>query len=255
MEVHLISNNTARRFVFEHHYSQVMPRITKLCIGGFENDILVAVATLGYGVRPKHTIQKCFPGLSVGDYLEIGKLCVSDDMPRNSESQFIAKMIKLIRRANPELMLLYSWADGILGKPGYVYQASNFYFGGHIWTEMYLDAEGHRVHPRTMQGLSNGPRVGKFKTRRYETTRALGFTKYFGKQFRYVYPLCNKREWRDLMCQSPFTWQRGGYPKDGDCQWQMQVNKGSREPCGMPSFTRTIYYNLPGVEQLTLMER
>ncbi|KKN58793.1 hypothetical protein LCGC14_0548880 [marine sediment metagenome] len=238
-----ISKNEAISLVQKYHYSKVMPRITKYCIGGFKNNELVAICTLGYGVRPLHTIRKCFPDLTSKDYLEIGKLCVTDAMPKNTESYFIARIVKLIKQTLPEIKLLYSWSDGIIGKPGYVYQASNFYYGGFIWTEMYIDSKGNRVHPRTLQGISDGEKSNgnKFKSRSYEVTTQMGYTKYFGLQFRYLYPLCHKQEWRKLQETSPFEWNRNSYPKDKDCLWKKQVAKGEHESCGLPPFKHTNY--------------
>jgi len=240
-EVKAITNRRAMEIINQWHYSKVMPRITKLCIGGFKDGELVAACTLGYGVRPKHTIKKMFPFLTVQDYLEIGKLCVSDDMPRNTESYFISRIIKIIKRQMPHIQILFSWSDGIIGKPGYVYQASNFYYGGYIWTEMYLNEDGIRIHPRTVQGLSTGERVGTFKTRRFDVTKSMGLVKYFGLQFRYCYPLCGKREWRQLQEESPFQWKQTDYPKDNDCQWKKQITKGTRVVCPKPPFVMTNY--------------
>lgn len=241
--VDLISKDMAMTLINECHYSKVMPRITKACIGGFLNKELVAVMTLGWGVRPVHTIKKIFPTLEVSDYLELGKLCVSDKCPKNTESYFISKCITLIRKTHPKLKLLFSWADGIIGKPGFVYQASNFYYGGFIWTEMYLDPKGNRVHPRSMQGISTGEKAEgtQFKSRSYDVTTSMGYRKYFGLQFRYVYPLCDKKEWKSLIESSPFTWARNGYPKDVDCVWKEQASKGVRRDCKKPPFITTTY--------------
>jgi hypothetical protein len=240
-EIRPISQLEAKQVIAKWHYSKVMPRITKMCFGGFVGNDLMAACTLGYGVRPLHTLKLAFPDLEVPDYLEIGKLCLSDDMPANSESYFMARMLGLIKTLVPQIKLIYTWADGIIGKPGYVYQASNFYYGGYIWTEMYLDEQGIRVHPRTMQGLSDTKSNGHFNSRSYEVTSAMGFTKYFGLQFRYVYPLCGKREWKAIQKSSPFDWKRGEYPKDDDCKWMVQVEKGKREPCDKPPFVITQY--------------
>ncbi len=229
-----------RNLVVQCHYSKVMPRITKVCIGGWHGQRLVAGMTLGYGTRPRHTIEGMFPSVGVVQYLEIGKLCVRDELPRNTESYFIARAVELLKKEMKGIILLFSWADGILGKPGYVYQASNFFYGGFITTEVYLTSEGIRVHPRTVQGITARP--GELRGRRdYETTRALGLTKYFGKQFRYVYPLCGKREWRRLVEESPMEWRRCGYPKDIDCTWEVQVGIGKRETCGTPPFVSGDY--------------
>lgn len=225
-----------RNLVVRYHYSNVMPRITKLCIGGWDSESLVAGMTLGYGTRPKHTIEKMFPPLSVDNYYEIGKLCVADHKPRNTESYFISRAISLVRDTYPDVKLIFSWSDGILGKPGYVYQASNFYYGGFIWTEIYLDSNGVKIHPRSVQGLTAGE-DGGLGPRDFETTRSMGLTKYFGKQFRYVYPLCSKSEWEQLCGCSPYDWRRCDYPKDEDCTWQVQESLGNRVDCDMPPWS------------------
>ena len=239
----IIPKEQAVELIKECHYSKVMPRITKLCIGGFENNKLVAVCTLGYGVRPLHTLKKAFPNLEVKDYLELGKLCVSDEMPKNTESNFIARCIKILKKEYPELKLLFSWADAIIGKPGYVYQSSNFFYGGFIWTEMYLTSQGNRIHPRTLQGISTGNKEEgkKFKSRSFDVSTKMGLQKYFGLQFRYVYPLCDKKEWDKIREKSPFNWERKNYPKDNDCKWKRQIARGKREECGKPPFIVTEY--------------
>lgn len=230
-----------RNLIVRYHYSNVMPRITKFCIGGWDGGHLVAGMTLGYGTRPKHTIEGMFPTLSTENYYEVGKLCVADHKPRNTESYFISRAIDLIREEfSPEVKVIFSWADGILGKPGYVYQASNFYYGGYIWTEIYLDENGTKIHPRTVQGLTSGG-DGELGPRDFASTRAIGLTKYFGKQFRYVYPLCGKREWKRLQATSPYDWRRGDYPKDKDCTWQVQEAIGERVDCDMPPWNSGDY--------------
>lgn len=237
-EVLLITKKHAVPLILQWHYSKVLPRINKHFIGGFVNNELVAVCTLGYGVRPLHTIKKIFPTLISKDYFEIGKLCLAEWMPKNSESNFISQCIKLIKREMPEIKLLYSWSDGILGKPGYVYQASNFFYGGYITTEMYLDENGMKLHPRTVQGISTGKKAegAKFNSRAFEVTQKMGLIKYFGKQFRYLFPLCSRNEWKKLQKTSPETWTRSGYPKDADCIWEKQIAKGIREKCDMPPY-------------------
>src|ERR1044072_5230567 len=88
-----VSTAQANQVIQRYHYSKMLPRITKLCLGGYKDEGLVAVCTLGYGTRPLHTIKNIFPTLEVWQYLEIGKLCVADKMPKNTESFFISRVI------------------------------------------------------------------------------------------------------------------------------------------------------------------
>ena len=155
-----IHRNLATCFIQEKHYSPVMPAITKIVLGCYIKtpdtllgETLVGVITFGYGTRPRHTIQKLFPSLNTEDYLEIGKLCMSDSMPRNSESSFISLCIKWIKTHKPNCKYVFTWSDGIVGKVGYVYQASNFFYGGFIWTDVYVSDEGEKVHPRNISNF------------------------------------------------------------------------------------------------------
>jgi len=57
--------------------------------------------------------------------IELRRLCCIDDTPRNTESFFIAKSIKLLKKTwNGEIIVSYS--DKEYGHLGTIYQASNF---------------------------------------------------------------------------------------------------------------------------------
>src|SRR5512145_188145 len=111
--------------ILNNHYSKIMPKLTKYFLGGYIGDKLVGIMTLGWGTRPVHTIKKLFPSLTTKDYFEIGKMCMLEEMPKNTESQFLSAVIRWIKAKEPSVNILFTWADGILGKPGYVYQSAN----------------------------------------------------------------------------------------------------------------------------------
>ena len=200
----------AAEFVLQHHYSKVMPKQTKIILGAYKgkNGPLVGVITLGWGVRPKDTIRRLFPSLDSKDYLEIGKLCVHDSEPKNTESRILAVTIKWLKKNRPDLKVLFTWADALWGKPGYIYQAANFYYGGFIWTDIYADKNMVRFHPRQLPaklrsegiepnspehrkvwGAKNG--IGSCRPKKRQLAER-GWKHYFGMQFRYVYFLTDK---------------------------------------------------------------
>ena len=72
MEVKEISELEALEIIFDNHYSKIMPRLSKHFIGGYVNNELVAIMTLGWGVQPLNTIKNLFPSLTSKDYYEIG---------------------------------------------------------------------------------------------------------------------------------------------------------------------------------------
>jgi len=157
----------------------------------------------------------------------------------------MASTIRWMKQNTPSVKYLYTWADGIVGKPGYVYQAGNFLYGGFIWSDIYLTDEGEKVHFRTIQ------RKMKKEMNRYDTKYGprpsdtkmgeLGFSRVWGKQFRYIYPM-NKSA-RKFLKQSTMQWNLD-YPKDGDLEWKV------KKP-GETSYTLTNelpYYNGASVD-------
>ena len=220
MNIKEISEIEALELIFDNHYSKIMPRLSKHFIGGYLDDKLVAVMTLGWGVQPLNTIKKLFPSLISKDYYEIGKMCLLEELPRNSESIFISKVFKFVKDNYKQIKLIYTWADGILGKPGYVYQASNFLYGGYITTDLYISKEGEKVHPRTAQGIMNekdGFDVGRRPDRTFLIKNE--WSHYRGKQFRYVYFMCKKKEKKKLLKESSVDWNQP-FPKDKDLFWK-----------------------------------
>ena len=241
-----ISRAFATDFIQSLHYSKTMPKLTKHFLGCFLEDKLVGVLTLGWGTQPKATIAKLFDGLDTKDYYEIGKMCMKEEMPRNSESQMISAVVFWMKENCPEKKFLYTWADGIMGKPGYVYQAANFLYGGFIWTQIYISANGEKIHPRSARRLCDEnvkfklerePNFfeGKKGERIYWLTQDFldykGISKIHGKQFRYILPL-NKKA-RRLLKKSNVEWNLN-YPKGNDLLWNKSTKEGKKQLEGMP---------------------
>lgn len=233
-----IGKTTAVDFVQQHHYSKVMPRLTKHYLGIHNQGKLVGVLTLGWGTQPLHTIKKLFPNCTSADYYEIGKMCMAPEMPRNSESQMLSAVIRWMKHHTPDKKFLYTWADGIVGKPGYVYQSANFLYGGFIWTDVYIGADGEKIHPRTSKSLcaENAKLLGKPKVfwLTPDFMASKGIRRIKGKQFRYIMPL-NKTAKRELK-NSTVTWSIQ-YPKHSDLVWKQQQVDGKYSLLpGMPEF-------------------
>ncbi len=220
-----VPKREARIFIRKYHYSgYTMPRLTKIILGWYnKNDELIAVITLGWGTRPLHTIKKLFNNCTTKDYYEIGKMCLHEDLQKNSETIFLSQVTKYLKKNCPDLLFLFTWSDGIFGKAGYVYQAFNMLYGGYIITDVYSDNNGKRYHPRTISGiikkkygLKKGNALGSrpdFKQR-----KDLKLNRIKGKQFKYILPL-NKKS-KKLIKLSNTNWNVN-YPKDKDLSWYL----------------------------------
>ena len=100
-----VSKEFVYTFVQKYHYSQVYPVLTKHWLGVFLDDVMMGAVTLGWGTQPKGTIRKIFPNheFESGDYYEIGKMCMSDDLPKNSESQMIKSVVNWLKTRDRNL--------------------------------------------------------------------------------------------------------------------------------------------------------
>jgi hypothetical protein len=126
--------------------------------------------------------------------------------------------------------VLLTWADGIRGKPGYIYQASSWLYGGFINTEIYLTADGEPVHPRLLNS--------RFGSRSKEIWQGLNLRRVRGRQFRYCTFLCGHKRRKELLRESPVCWT-GRYPKHQDLIWSIDAGEGSRETRNPPRIERS----------------
>lgn len=221
-DIRLITKEEALEMIKKYHYSNTLPKINKAFVGFFLNDQLVGVVTLGWGTRPLHTIRLLFPSLTTKDYFEIGRMCMADSMERNSESQMLSQLVAWMKMSFPDIKVLFTWADGMLGKPGYVYQASNFWYAGYSETDIYLK-DGVKIHPRQTRQLFADGKDDKRKTVRPTKVQRLShnITHYMGRQYRYVLFLCDKRTESMLRAECTVALSRD-YPKDSDLVWRVK---------------------------------
>ena len=80
---------------------------------------------------------------------ELHRLAIIDDTPKNTESWFIARCLKLIRDQRPDLWALVSFADTTQGHHGGIYRATNaLHCGMTAPARFFLDETGRLRHPR-----------------------------------------------------------------------------------------------------------
>lgn len=91
---------------------------------------------------------------------------MTEEMPRNSESQMLSQLVKWLEKHLPELKVLFTWADGMVGKVGYVYQASNVIYAGYSDGEMYMK-DGVKIYVRQMKSflVPGGQKDGRITVR------------------------------------------------------------------------------------------
>lgn len=245
MYIEELPKEEAVEFVQKYHYSKILPRLTKYYLGIYHDGELQGVITLGWGTQPLQTIKKIFykHDMKTENYLEIGKMCF---LPKCNNSNFGSMAIKCLvkwLKKNTSVMYLYTLADGIMGKCGYVYQASNFVYIGKFKTSVYRDKKtGEKIHPRSAKQLciENAEFEGKKKV--YWLTDSFckhkGIDKINGLMFRYILPLTTIA--RKILLQYE---EYNGllYPKDNVLLFERRVENGKFETIEQPNFNMSVF--------------
>ncbi|MFZ2252671.1 MAG: hypothetical protein WAW13_00685 [Minisyncoccia bacterium] len=121
-----LHHGTAAAVVSARHYLKRSPSISHafgLWLGGN----LRGVITFGFPASHHLMVSACPE--SPGSVLELNRLWCDDELPRNTESAFIARAL-----AELPPSVVVSYADTSEGHVGYVYRAANFRYAG--WTDM-----------------------------------------------------------------------------------------------------------------------
>ena len=177
-------------------------------------------------------------------------MCLSDDLNENkiAGSQMVSAVIKWIKE-HTDCKFLYTMADGIMGKCGFVDQASNFYFGEKYFTSVYLMENGEKLHPRTSKELcvENAKFLNKEKVFWLTTDfmKLKGIRRIDGLMFRYIYPL-NKKA-KKMLKLSSMEWTKN-YPKEKDLEWRDVTDRKNKKTISQPAFTfENAKYNLKNI--------
>ena len=111
-------------WLLHKHYAKRIPSIS-YSFGLYEQEILRGVLTIGKPASPSLCDGIC--GKENSKYVyELNRLCVEDNLEKNTLSFFVGKCLKLIS----DNMILVSYADTSMNHNGYIYQATNWIYTG-----------------------------------------------------------------------------------------------------------------------------
>lgn len=117
---------TAAQLVVAHHYLHRRPPISHaygIRLGGR------LLGTVTYGTPASRHLQIGACPTDPGKVIELNRLWLDDELPRNSESWFVSRTLRMLP---PRIVV--SYADPVHGHYGYIYRALNFHYAG--WTDM-----------------------------------------------------------------------------------------------------------------------
>lgn len=122
----ILDSKTAGQLVVAHHYLHRRPPIS-FAFGLYVHGKLLGAVT--YGVPASRHLQMGACPSAPDKVLELNRLWLDDSLPRNSESWFVSRTLKMLP---PRIVV--SYADPVWGHVGYIYRALNFHYAG--WTDM-----------------------------------------------------------------------------------------------------------------------
>jgi hypothetical protein len=142
-----VPHSIAKQVLVREHYLHSFPGGTKLAFGGFLDYRLLGALTLGAGPANAYSLVD---GATPDDCLALTRLWLSDELPKNSESRFIAVVLRSLKR-HTDLKFLVSYADPAQGHLGTIYQATGWvYTGLSEATPLYDIGDGRHYHSRSL---------------------------------------------------------------------------------------------------------
>lgn len=212
-KIDLIDKNVAKKLIIENHYSHKWTSC-RHAIGLFDKDDLIGVAVYGFPVG-RQTVKSITPNLENSEVLELTRLWLIDEAPKNSESYFIGKTFDWLRK-NTDVKVLISYSDPMQDHTGVIYQATNWLYQGNntMLIKGYLHKiNGEIMHPRSVVALYGTIKVDELQKidPNYERIE-------MKKKHRYLYILHKKDRKRII---SELKHKIVPYPKDNsNCGWE-----------------------------------
>jgi hypothetical protein len=110
----------AKQLIECNHYSHSIPGGTMLTFGGFLNSRLMGAITFGTGPFNAYSLAE---GARPDDCLTLNRLWLSDELPPNSESRVIGRVLQALKQ-NTQIKFINTYADLSLGHTGTIYRAT-----------------------------------------------------------------------------------------------------------------------------------
>ena len=182
-----VEKELAREMIIKHHYSHKWNTgFGKYSFGIFKEeqpDECLGVAAYGY---MKNCKAKIFTHPNPQAWMcELNRMWISDVLGHNAETLLIGASLKLLKKADPNIVAVQSFADGRLGC-GTIYKAANFKYYGYHYTRFLENTRTDEfVHE---QIFTNSTCTSGYL--RANICYLIGdFKVWQVKTYRYIYPL------------------------------------------------------------------
>ena len=138
-----IEHKLANEIQIKHHYLHTRASCSQ-SFGLFSGDVIIGVILFGNPTAPT-TIDICGES-NRKNVVELTRLWIKDDTPKNTESYFISRAIKHIDKP-----IIVAFADPDANHLGIIYQACSFiYLGKSDRGGKVIAIKGNKIHNKTL---------------------------------------------------------------------------------------------------------
>jgi len=175
-------SHEAAKFAVEHwHYSHTMPKSKLAKFGAWEDGEFIG--TIIYGVGATGDLVKGY-GLDKIEGCELVRVALRKHS--TPVSKLVAISLRMLKKAQPGLRLVVSFADPEHGHVGGIYQAGNWVFAGTTMASDEYIVNGKRWHGRAFRAS----KPAHLTTKQAAAVLDPNFQTIKGSvKYRYLYPL------------------------------------------------------------------
>lgn len=125
LKIARIESSLANAFVKKWHYSGKVVNNSSLHFGVFYENSLHGVMSFGCSMD-KNRMIGLVTNTKWNGFLELNRMAFDDFLPKNSESRALSVALKLIKKNNPSIKWIVTFADATQCGDGTIYRASGF---------------------------------------------------------------------------------------------------------------------------------
>jgi len=216
-----IKNEECKEWFLHKHYAKRLPSVS-YAFGLYENNLLLGICS--YGRPVAHTLIKhAFNGHYQDNFLELNRLVVNDNLPKNSLSFFVSATLKQL----PSPVVVVSYADTSLNHHGYIYQATNFIYTGLSAkrTDYKIKGMEHLHSASVMDHAGRGLEKGKIEKLKAIYGNNL-YLKDRPRKHRYFYLIGTKKQKKEMLAN--LAYEVCNYPKGNNKRYNADYKPASQ---------------------------
>jgi len=204
LKIDWATHESAKHAVEKWHYSRCLPAGKLVKVGAWENNSFVGVVLFGRGATPNLGSPY---NLGQDECVELVRVALRSH--KTEVSKIVAIAMRFLKRTNPKLKLVVSFADQTQGHHGGIYQAGNWIYAGMGAPAKFYVINGKLTHPRSIgakglvQNLAGAKKLDPFATEKL----------ILGKH-RYLMPLDSETRERIKHLARPYPKRAGSDTKD-----------------------------------------